>query len=210
MLTEIPRAGRLAGLALIAALALPAGPAGAHSFNVTLLVPLSGAAAAEGVQMRNGFMLATKERDAHAGQESDGHLGGLDVYVEVEDIVSKSGVGTSGAAGSRAANVVVAIQSAGMVKPSEELMRGRSGSLLVQGNIPFSSPDEIAKGDMAPAIKAFVVAFQAEYGYAPSQPAAQGYNAARRVDAAIREQGDAGDAQALAQHFGGTETRFDW
>lgn len=210
MPVEMQRAGRLVGLALIAALAWPAGLAGAHSFNVTLLVPLSGPAAAEGAQMRDGFMLATKERDSHAGQESDGHLGGLDVYVEVEDLLSESGAGTTGAAGSRAAGVVVAIQPAGMAKPPEELMRDRSGVLLAQGDAPFPPPDRIASGGVSPAVKAFIAAFQAEYGHAPSQPAARGYIAARRVDSAVRELGGAGDAEALLRHFRGTEARFDW
>ncbi len=75
--------GVLAAAAILAA--LPAAPAGAHRFNVGLLVPLSGPSAFAGRQMRDGFLLATRERDGHPDEESDGHLGGLDVYLLAVD-----------------------------------------------------------------------------------------------------------------------------
>ena len=57
----------------------------AHSFNVALLASVSGPMAGPGKNARDGFMLATTERDSHPDQESDGHLGGLDVYVTLID-----------------------------------------------------------------------------------------------------------------------------
>jgi outer membrane PBP1 activator LpoA protein len=63
-----------------AAILLSMSAANAHSFNVALLVGQSGPAASEGDQIRDGFLLATRERDSHPDEESDGHLGGLDVY----------------------------------------------------------------------------------------------------------------------------------
>ena len=50
------------------------GPSGAaaHSFRAGLVFPLSGPSAGAGKQILDGFMLATKERDAHPGTESDG------------------------------------------------------------------------------------------------------------------------------------------
>ncbi len=60
-------------------------PAAAHRFNVAFVAPASGPMALPGKQARDGFMLATTERDAHPAQESDGHLGGLDVYVKLVD-----------------------------------------------------------------------------------------------------------------------------
>jgi len=46
------------------------GPSGAaaHSFRVGLLLPLIGPSAGAGKQILDGFMLATKERDAHPGR----------------------------------------------------------------------------------------------------------------------------------------------
>ncbi len=58
-------------------LVLPAA-AQAHAFNVLIFgndLAKTGA--------YSGFRLATRERDSHAGEESDGHLGGLDVYINM-------------------------------------------------------------------------------------------------------------------------------
>ncbi len=81
-------------LVLLAALPVmfAAGELRAHAFDLALLLPLSGPERELGERMRAGFMEATREFDAHPGQESDGHLGGLDVYVTVVDV-------TRGAAG---------------------------------------------------------------------------------------------------------------
>lgn len=57
----------------------------AHSFNLALLATVSGPMAGPGKNARDGFMLATTERGSHPDQESDGHLGGLDVYVTLID-----------------------------------------------------------------------------------------------------------------------------
>lgn len=62
-----------------------AGGAAAHSFKTAFIAPMSGAQADIGRDALAGFMFATAERDAHPDQESDGHLGGLDVYVLVVD-----------------------------------------------------------------------------------------------------------------------------
>lgn len=47
------------------------------------------------------------------------------------------------------------------------------------------------------ANKAFVASFEAEYGYAPSLYAAQGYDAARLIDGALKKAGGKGDKAAL-------------
>ncbi len=61
---------------IMAAVLMLGGAASAHAFNVLLVgenVKGSGA--------YDGFRLATRERDGHAAEESDGHLGGLDSYI---------------------------------------------------------------------------------------------------------------------------------
>ncbi len=49
-----------------------------HSFNLVFIAP-SSAQQAESIE--RGLRLAAREQDAHAFEESDGHLGGLDVYL---------------------------------------------------------------------------------------------------------------------------------
>jgi hypothetical protein len=51
----------------------------AHSFNVVFVAPLSETV---GQSMLDGFLIATKEQDSHAFEEADGHLGGLDSYIQ--------------------------------------------------------------------------------------------------------------------------------
>lgn len=70
---------------LVSAIGLAPYPVSAHSFKVALVATVSGPMAGPGKQARDGFMLATTERDGHPDQESDGHLGGLDVYVTLID-----------------------------------------------------------------------------------------------------------------------------
>ncbi len=66
---------RLGAMVLAVALMIGVG-ASAHSFNVLLI----GEDVMEGGAY-DGFRLATRERDGHAAEESDGHLGGLDSYI---------------------------------------------------------------------------------------------------------------------------------
>ena len=67
--------------ALVSAIGLAPKSVSAHSFKVALVASVSGPKAGPGKHARDGFMLATTQRDSHPDQESDGHLGGLDVYV---------------------------------------------------------------------------------------------------------------------------------
>jgi len=69
---------------LTTAMLFPA-TAQAHRFNVALVAPSSGWNSTVGETIFKRFMVATTERDNHADEESDGHLGGLDVYVTLAD-----------------------------------------------------------------------------------------------------------------------------
>ena len=74
------------GLALASVLSiLAATPTLAHSFDVDIVFPQSATAAARDNFVRE-FRRASAERDSHAGEESDGHLGGLDVYSNVTEL----------------------------------------------------------------------------------------------------------------------------
>ncbi len=52
----------------------------AHSFTAALLV-VGQDREASLAEARRGFLLAADERDGHANETSDGHLGGVDVQV---------------------------------------------------------------------------------------------------------------------------------
>ncbi len=132
----------------------------AHSFNVALVgeaVRESGA--------YDGFRLATLERDAHAGEESDGHLGGLDVYIFTAE---------PGAELPADMNIVV---------------------LLDAGAFPaVSVQKEIGSDALRPSIAwAALIALDFESRYAatygtPASPAArQGYYAAQLIERYVRQ-----------------------
>ena len=178
-------------------------PAYAHRFYVALVIPFSNAVADQGRQYRQGFMLATTERDSHPDEESDGHLGGLDVYVsvidsqgdirtEIERIVSQGRI-----------DIVVAIGSEKTLSLVGNLLDGGNIALLAPGQTPFSQSD-------MPAVVAFTAAFENQYGGRPSAQAAHGYNAARRIDVAVRTQGGADDTDELVRIFKRTESGFNW
>ncbi len=193
----------LAALAVLAEMALAISPAFAHRFNVALVIPLSGAASVQGHHIRNGFLLATQERDSHPGQESDGHLGGLDVYVSVidgnGDVITA--VGQIAARGD--VDIVATFASEKTRTLIEKILDGTKIALLLPGRSPFSNAN-------LPAVAKFVAAYENEYGGAPSSHAAKGYHAARRIDVAVRDQDGVDDTASLRRSFVETERGLDW
>ena len=190
--------------ALIAAsLLTTTGAAQAHSFNVLLLVPLSGPEAGAGEQSRNGFMLATTERDAHPDQESDGHLGGLDVYVSTFDTGSSAVAGPPTPADGGAFDVIAVL--AGRDASDYPWLESLPGAKLYPGPTPFTQGS-----NSEPAVAAFIEAFQRQYGVTPSADAAQGYDAARRIDAAVRQEGGASSPAALQRRLDAMQDEFAW
>ncbi len=189
--------------AMVAVLVAGANPAPAHSFNVALVIPMSGAAEARGRQVLQGFMQATAERDGHPDQDSDGHLGGLDVYVTVIDGSGTIDGAVRYAATQGGADIVAVFGPAPMRERVGELIDGTGAVLLPPGDSPFPDP-------VAPEVAAFVSAYENEHGNKPSAHSARGYNAARRIDAAIRGQGGVDDPAALLRHFEESARDFNW
>ncbi len=190
-------------LTMIAELALTHNPALAHRFNVALLIPLSNAASIQGRQIREGFMLATTERDSHPDQESDGHLGGLDVYVTVIDGQGDVSADIVRIATQGEVDIVVAFSSETTLSLIGKLLDEKNVALLLPGQSPFSESD-------LPAVSAFISAYESAYGGTPSSYAAQGYNAARRIDVAVRAQVGVDDTASLLRNFRETGHGFTW
>jgi len=190
-------------LALFGAFMFTTTPADAHRFNVALVVPLSNAASAEGRQVRDGFMLATTERDSHPDEESDGHLGGLDIYVTVIDEQGDITADIERIGKQGKIDIVVAFGSHETRTMIAKVLDGKKIALLTPARSPFAKSG-------TPAVAAFVSAYKKAHGSLPSAHAAQGYNAARRIDVAVRAQGSADDKTALRKSFGETAHGFNW
>ena len=148
-------------------------------------------------------MLATAERDGHPGQESDGHLGGLDVYVTVIDGEGDVVADIERLVERGEVDIVAAFVSETTQSSIRKLLGGKAVALLLPGQTPFSESE-------LPAVAAFVFSYEREYGSSPSLRAAQGYNAARRIDFAVRAQGGVDDTASLLQVFSETSRGFTW
>lgn len=187
-------------LALVLLGSIGLNPAIAHRFNVALIIPLTAAEADRGRQYREGFMLATTERDGHPNEESDGHLGGLDVYVSVIDALGDVGGQVERMVAMGEINIVAAWGSQTTLATVGDRLDG-SGIALLR---PGQPPSDVV------SLAAFNSAFENHYGVSPTPRAAQGYNAARRIDVAVRAQAGSADTKALRRSFDETASRFNW
>lgn len=186
----------VAAAALIAGLAGFSDGAQAHSFNVGLVMAEASTAGAR--QVQDGFLLATRERDSHPDEESDGHLGGLDVYLFPVDPERDLLAGVRALLQQEQIDILAVIGPASAVEEIRPLVADSQTLLLAPGRVRPSSAE------------AFARAFEAAFGYAPETPAAEGYNAARRIDRAVRPLGGVADRAALRRALEETGDGLDW
>jgi len=172
------------------------GIASAHSFTAALLVVGEDPEASLAEAVR-GFLLAADERDGHANETSDGHLGGVDVHVLplprnaaglVEDLIGTPSeppdlvvvLGPEPAAGA----IARAYQSEGIVLVQDVLQEG---------------------WEREAQMDSFAARYRLAHGTAPSAMAATAYHAARRLDAAIRPLDGVIPKSALEEAWRSTE-----
>lgn len=171
-------------------LALSLDPVWAHSFNLGFVAPMSGSRGDSGQQALDGFMLATTEQDAHAFEESDGHLGGLDSYVikidssvddkttieRVENLLKKDKpLFVAG---------IFSLELAGEIserlKHSEAVLVNPVDSLMWHQAIETPGRLTTMSGELLNE------KFKAAYGYAPTTDVRKGYIAARLIASTVR------------------------
>ena len=177
------------------------GNALAHSFTAALIVAGDNREASLAEAVR-GFLLAADERDGHANETSDGHLGGVDVHVLplprdaaglVEDLI-----GTPTEPG----DVVVVLGTEPAA--SEAVRKYQSNStVLLQVVLPVGWDSEVGTDS-------FVTRYRLAYGTAPGLMAATGYHAARRLDVAIRPLDGVIPRAALEDAWRSTESGLPW
>lgn len=187
----------IAGLILVAACLSQAASVLAHSFHVALVIPMSGQSESTGQQIIDGFMLATQERDNHPDNHADGHLGGLDVYVHRADAQDKDLGKLKSVLQEQTIDFIVPIGSGKDIGAAIAAISGDSVIVLSPGRLPQHRAG-------------FKSAFQAAYGYEATEMSAQGYNEARRLDAAIRPLDSVDDKTELRKRLGETAIRFNW
>ncbi len=158
-------------VAALGALLLATAGAAAHEFTVALIAPETSV-----TQVRNGFLLASSERDGHPNETSEGHLGGLDAQLEIV---------TPGAAVPES-DIVVAIA------PATLPARDNGAWAFSVGDLPLCRRAEFIE------TSDFTRRYQIRYGAPPDMAARRSYAAARVIDLAVRATGRADDAAALA------------
>lgn len=185
-----------ATLTLIAGLAGFSFDAAAHSFTVGLVI--AGRSTVDVEQVRDGFLLATRERDSHPDEESDGHLGGLDVYLYIVDLKRESLSGVQALLHREQIDILAIIGPDSAVAEIRPLIADSQTVPMAPGRLP------------SPSTEAFNSAFEAAFGYPPTKSSAEGYNAGRRIDAAVRPLGGVDDRAAMRRALAQTRDGIDW
>lgn len=169
---------------LLLVLLCSAGPVAAHEFSVLLVTPAGVTSAA----IYNAFRLASRERDGHADELSDGHLGGLDVYIGQAD----HGADLKTALIENTLDVVVLLETPGptLVQSFQD-----TDAVLVE----VAAITEKMKQDF---LLDFTPRYQIEFGTAPLAEALQSYVAARLIDLAVRPRDGVADRTFWQQVLG--------
>lgn len=156
----------------------------AHSFNLKMIFP--GTIPADAMQ---AFLLASQEQDSHAFEESDGHLGGLDVYITFAD---QTFDGTTSAT----APDIIALPLADVTLPA-------------MAQTPFLPPidpqsprarDILARASN-PALPPFEQRFRSATGHPPDPASKAIYVSARIISEAVRTANGLEDMQALQRNL---------
>jgi hypothetical protein len=168
-------------------------PAIAHSFNLLFIAPINDLA---GRSALNGFLLATREQDAHEFEESDGHLGGLDSYVFRID----SSVRDNRLVAIIRESVPLFATGNGISEKDREMLE-KNDVVLVDPAVSDSWPTMQLNPGLLKLMNggSFANAFKHEYGYTPGPDALHGYIAARIISEVVR--GANGSVRLSAQQL---------
>jgi hypothetical protein len=178
-----------------------AGFAQAHEFTAAILVVGKDRETGLADAVR-GFLLAADECDGHPGETSDGHLGGVDV--QILPLPPEIATRIEGLTGSPKdpPGVIVVLGS-----PTEVARALATGSRQSIGLGAGTLPPGWAEASQP---SGFAARYRQSYGRAPTRAAAQGYNAARRLDLAIRPLDGLAPRATLKAALAASESGVGW
>ena len=177
----------------------------AHSFDIAVIAPFSSENVNKGMEFWNGMRVATRERDGHANETSDGHLGGVDSQLLKLDTaqskasISKKLVNIGAKQGFIIAVLIpghddfistiptdipyiAIVNNTGQESFSKE-NTDQNGAILNKSN-----PNILVPKLAGERIKdSFRQSYMQQYNQLPGELAFAGYAAARLIDAAIRQ-----------------------
>jgi hypothetical protein len=170
-------------------------PAAAHEFNAVLIVPPGASAQSVRDTMQTAFLLATRERDGHPAETSEGHLGGLDVQLTVVAADQPDAV-----AAENPQFIAAPLMSKADVAGLSVVAPG--AVTLWQSDIEQPASKAMLAGDTGLGIAPFRDQFLRETGTLPDAAATSDYLMARWIDRLVRPLGAADDRAALLRGLG--------
>ena len=173
--------------------------AAAHEFSMGIYATGENARARVASAAR-GALLAADERDGHPDETSDGHLGGVDV--QIIPFPDGQQIALPDLKNSHQGPLDVILVLDFSSTPSLPKMKDET-VILTPGDLP-----ELWK-DTDNALS-FAVRHKTEWSIEPDLSAAQGYHAARRIDAAIRPNDGIDDVTAIREALKRSVTNFAW
>ena len=169
----------------------------AHSFSVAILASDAQSAAGLPSAVR-GFLVASAERDGHPDETADGPIGGLDVFVIPLPAEAAEGIG--GLIGNQPDGYDFVVVTGDDVAAAEDVPGVIATTIVMT---PGALP-----GDAQ--MSGFAGRYQARFAAPPDRAAAQGYNAARRIDAAMRAFGGVSETDAIRETLRASADGIDW
>ena len=153
-----------------------------------------------------GFLLATTERDAHPDETSNGHLGGLDVYIIPQTANVGARFPSLKDAPSDLPDIILVI---GATDPDDAalILARKESAAMISGSLHSTNLwSRTATTDST----SFAARYMSTYQQPASKWAADGYNAARRIDDAVRLLGQVDDRAALERALAASADGFRW
>lgn len=151
-----------------------------------------------------GILLAADERDGHSGETSDGHLGGVDVHIV--PFLEDRAVALPELKNVHRGHIDLLLILESDTDPSVTLPRITDQTIVLG---PGELPDLPSWSNAKDALS-----FAARYGDAwstePDIFSAQGYNAARRIDQAIRPHDGIEQTNAIRNSLLQSAKGVDW
>ena len=168
----------------------------AHEFNTVLIVPAGDEAQETRDAMQRAFLIASRERDGHPDETSEGHLGGLDVQLTLigqdrPDLVAAADP-----------DFVVAPLSARDEGTLAAIGAGLDAVIISRTEIEATPMPGMLEADADVGFDSFEARFRAETGNAPNDEAIAAYLAARWIERVVRPLGAVDDRDALRQALG--------
>ena len=178
---------------------MPIAGAQAHSFSLGVSADGSDLPTALDSAIK-GILLATRERDSHANETSDGHLGGLDVFLV--PLPTEAAADIDGLRDVNRRPIDIAVLLGPGSGDDQDLSQLDPQTVVVRPGRIVSEPTEAGRD--------FETRFLTAYGLRPDRAAIEGYNAARRVDLALRSTNGVADRPALIDALTATADGIEW